>query len=90
MSEMSYKIDLEIVNTSGNKKKIEEVGNQVSEVISDLVDRVEESLTQKPKQKKRWKRYRTEESMKQKDIKNHPLLPFHLLKKVLKTFYRGR
>ena len=53
MSEMSYKIDLEIVNTSGNKKKIEEVGNQVSEVISDLVDRVEESLTQKPKQKKR-------------------------------------
>ena len=75
MSEMSYKIDFEIVNTSGNKKKIEEVDNQVSEVILDLVDRVEESLTQNPQQKKGYKRYKTEENRKQRDSENHPLLP---------------
>ena len=67
MSEMSYKIDL--------KRKIEKVDNQVSEVISDLVDTAEESLTQKPQQKKRYKRYRTEESIKQRDTENHLLLP---------------
>ena len=58
-----YKIDLEIKNTSRNKSKIEEVGNQVSNIV-DFVDKVEESLTQKPQQKKCYKRYRTEESRK--------------------------
>ena len=47
MSEISYRINLEIVHTSRNKRKIEEVDNQVSEVISDLVDKVKESLAQK-------------------------------------------
>ena len=75
MSEMSYKIDLEIVHTSGDKREIEEVDNQVIEVISDLVDRVEEILTKKSQEKKRYKRYRTEESRKQRDIEKHPLLP---------------
>ena len=64
ISEMSYKIDFDIVNTSGSKRKIEEVDNQVNEVISDLVDRAEEILTRKPQQKKRYKKYRTEESRK--------------------------
>ena len=68
-----YKIDLEIKNTSRNKSKIEEVGNQVSNIV-DFVDKVEESLTQKPQQKKCYKRYRTEESRKQRDIENHLLL----------------
>ena len=40
-----------------------------------MVDRAEEILTQKTQQKKRYKRYRTEESRKQRDIENHPLLP---------------
>ena len=53
MSEISYRINLEIVNTSRNKRKIEEVDNQVSEVISYLVDKVRESLAQKYQQKKR-------------------------------------
>ena len=35
--EMSYKINLEIVNNSRNKTKIAEVDNQIGEVISDLV-----------------------------------------------------
>ena len=52
MSEISYRINLEIVNTSRNKRKIEEVDNQVSEVISYLVDKVRESLAQKHQQKK--------------------------------------
>ena len=47
MSEISYRINLEIVHTSRNKRKIEEVDNQVSEVISDLVDKVKESLALK-------------------------------------------
>ena len=47
MSEISYRINLEIVNTSRNKRKFEEFDNQVSEVISDLVDKVKESLAQK-------------------------------------------
>ena len=64
ISEMSYKIDFDIVNTSGSKRKIEEVDNQVNEVISDLVDRAEEILTRKPQQKKRYKKYRTKESRK--------------------------
>ena len=42
ISEMSYKIDLEIANTFENKRKIEEVNNQESEVISEVVDRAEE------------------------------------------------
>ena len=74
MSEMSYKINLEIVNTSRDKKKIKAVENQVSEVITDWVHKVEESLTQKPKQKKRYRRYRTQERRKQRDTENHPLL----------------
>ena len=74
MSAMFYKIDLEIVNTSGNKRKVEEVDNQVIEVISDLVDRAEESFTQKPNKKKLYKRYRTEERRKQRGIESHPLL----------------
>ena len=37
-----YKIDLEIKDTSRNKSKIEEVGNQVSNIV-DFVDKVEES-----------------------------------------------
>ena len=89
MSKMSYKIDLEIVNTPGNKKEIEEVDNQVSEVISGLVDRVEESLTQKPQQKKHYKRYRTEKSRKQTNIENHSLLPgcfFNCSKQCSKNF----
>ena len=89
MSKMSYKIDLEIVNTPGNKKEIEEVDNQVTEVISGLVDRVEESLTQKPQQKKHYKRYRTEKSRKQTNIENHPLLPgcfFNCSKQCSKNF----
>ena len=53
MSEISYRINLEVVNTSRNKRKIEEVDNQVSEVISDLVDKVKEILAQKHQQKKR-------------------------------------
>ena len=53
MSEISYRINLEIVNTSRNKRKIEEVDNQVSEVISYLVDKVRESLAQKHQEKKR-------------------------------------
>ena len=57
-----YKIDLEIKNTFRSKSKIEEVGNQVSNIV-DFVDKVEESLTQKP-----------QESRKQRDIENHPLL----------------
>ena len=48
ISEMSYKIDLEIANTFENKRKIEEVNNQESEVISEVVDRAEEILTQTP------------------------------------------
>ena len=48
ISEMSYKIDLEIANTFENKRKIEEVNNQESEVISEAVDRAEEILTQTP------------------------------------------
>ena len=68
-----YKIDLEIKNTSRNKSKIEEVGNQVSNIV-DFVDKVEESQTQKPQQKKCYKRYRTQESRKQRDIENHLLL----------------
>ena len=52
MSEMSYKIDLEIVNTSRNKRKTKVVDNQVNEAISDLVVKVEESLTLKFQQKK--------------------------------------
>ena len=67
--EMSYKINLEIVNNSRNKTKIAEVDNQIGEVISDLVDKVEESLTQKPQQKKRFKRYRTQESRKKETLK---------------------
>ena len=56
MSEMSYKIDLEIVNTSRNKRKTKVVDNQV-----------EESLTLKFQQKKCYKRYRTQESREQRD-----------------------
>ena len=48
ISEMSYKIDLEIANTFENKRKIEGVNNQESEVISEVVDRAEEILTQTP------------------------------------------
>ena len=48
ISEMSYKIDLDIANTFENKRKIEEVNNQESEVISEVVDRAEEILTQTP------------------------------------------
>ena len=51
ISEMSYKIDLEIANTFENKRKIEEVNNQESEVISEVVDRAEEILTQSSAQK---------------------------------------
>lgn len=47
MSEMSYKVDLEIINTSRNKRKIEEVHNQVSKVISDLEDWVEKNFNSK-------------------------------------------
>lgn len=47
MSEMSYKVDLEIINTSRNKRKIEEVHNQVSKVISDLEDWVEKKFNSK-------------------------------------------
>ena len=47
MSEMSYKVDLEIINTSRNKRKIEEVHNQVSKVISDLEDWVEKKINSK-------------------------------------------
>ena len=47
MSEMSYKINLEIINTSRDKKKIKAVENQVSEVITDRVHKVEKSLTHK-------------------------------------------
>ena len=43
--------------------------------MSNLVDRVEVILTQKPQQKKRYKRYRNAESRKQRGIENHPLLP---------------
>ena len=74
MSEMSYKIDLEIVNTSRNKRKTKVVDNQVKEAISDLVVKVEESLTLKPQQKKQFKRYQTQESRNQRDIESHPLL----------------
>ena len=52
MSDMSYKIDLDIINTSRNKRKIEEVDNQIGKVISNLVDKVKESLTQKLQLKK--------------------------------------
>ena len=48
ISEMSYKIDLEIANTFENKRKIDEVNSEVSEVISEVVDRAEEILTQTP------------------------------------------
>ena len=48
MSERSYKIDIDIVNTSRNKRKIQEINNQVSEVISDLVDRTENILARNP------------------------------------------
>ena len=74
MSEMSYKIDLEIVNTFRNKRKTKVVDNQVNEAISDLVVKVEESLTLKFQQKKCYKRYRTQESREQRDNESHPLL----------------
>lgn len=45
MSEMSYKVDLEIINTSRNKRKIEEVHNQVSKV--DFKDWVEKKFNSK-------------------------------------------
>ena len=75
------------------KGQIEEADNQVSEVISDLVDRAEEILTQNPQQKKRYKIYRTEESRKQRGIENHPLLPgcsSTCSKQYSKKFKRGR
>ena len=47
MYRISYKIDREIVNISRNKRKFEKVDKQVSEVISDLVDKVEQTPTEK-------------------------------------------
>ena len=47
MCGISYKIDREIVNISRNKRKFEKVDKQVSEVISDLVDKVEQTPTEK-------------------------------------------
>ena len=44
---ISYNIDREIVNISRNKRKFEKVDKQVSEVISDLVDKVEQTPTEK-------------------------------------------
>lgn len=71
---MFCKIDLEIVSTSRNKRKTEEVDNQVNEVISDFVDKAEESLPQKTQHKKRYTRYSTQESGKQRNVENHALL----------------